>query len=95
MPGGDPLTNARIVLKAPSQRMYIEALRQGQGIGMMAREIMQRYCPERLNVMSARREPADIWLAVNPDVWSAGRVQATLSVINECFKNGTLLKVAV
>ncbi|MDX5629771.1 MULTISPECIES: LysR family transcriptional regulator [unclassified Brenneria] len=87
---GEPLTNGRIVLETNSQWMYIEALRQGQGIGMMAREIMQRCCPELINVMPARSEPADIWLVVNPDVWSAGRVQATISAISDCFKNLTL-----
>ncbi|MFE8152629.1 LysR family transcriptional regulator [Brenneria goodwinii] len=83
---GEPLTNGRIVLETTSQWMYIEALRQGQGIGMMAREIMQRCCPELINVMPARSESADIWLVVNPDVWSAGRVQATIAAITASFK---------
>ncbi len=82
---GEPLTNARIVLETSSQWMYIEALRQGQGMGMMAREIMQRCCPELINVMPARSESANIWLVVNPDVWSAGRIQAVIAAINNAF----------
>ncbi|WP_246236097.1 LysR family transcriptional regulator [Acerihabitans arboris] len=82
---GEPLTGGHIVLEASSQWMYIEALRQGLGIGMMAREMMQRCCPELKNVMPTRSESADIWLVANPDVWSAGRVQAVIAAINKAF----------
>lgn len=84
---GEPLTNGNIVLEATSQWLFIEALRQGLGVGMMAREIVQRYCPELINVMPARSEPADIWLVVNPDVWSAERIQAVIAAIGTAFED--------
>lgn len=68
---GEPLTNGHIVLEVTSQWLFIEALRQGLGVGMMAKEIVQRCCPELVNVMPARSESVDIWLVVNPDVCSA------------------------
>lgn len=52
---GEPLTNGHIVLEVTSQWLFIEALRQGLGVGMMAKEIVQRCCPELVNVMPAQR----------------------------------------
>lgn len=82
---GEPITNGNVVLETASQWTYIEALRQGVGIGMMAQEIMEKCCPELQNVMPTRREPADIWLVVNPDVWPAEKIQVVVAAIGESF----------
>lgn len=84
---GEPLTNGHIVLEVTSQWLFIEALRQGLGVGMMAGEIVQRCCPELVNVMPTRSEPADIWLVASPDVWSAERIQAVITVISSAFED--------
>ncbi|MDI6934633.1 hypothetical protein QMN21_24025 [Serratia sp. Se-PFBMAAmG] len=84
---GEPLTNRHIVLEATSQWLFIEALRQGLGVGMMAGEIVQRCCPELVNVMPARSEPADIWLVASQDVWSAERIQVVIAVISNAFED--------
>ncbi len=81
----EPITNGNIVLETPSQWLLIESVRQGIGISMMAREIVERCCPELVNVMPARHETVDIWLVVNPDVWSAGRVRVVIDAINNAF----------
>ncbi|TKI04507.1 LysR family transcriptional regulator [Martelella alba] len=83
----EPLTNGRIALETTSQWVYFEALRQGLGIGMMAREIVQKYCPELINIMPDRSGSADIWLVINPDVWSAGRVQAVIAAMTKTFSD--------
>lgn len=83
---GEPLTNGRIVLEATSQWLFLEAVRQGLGVGMMAAEIVQRCCPELINVMPGRSEAADIWLVASPDVWAAERVQVVITAISHAFK---------
>ncbi|QWA14127.1 LysR family transcriptional regulator [Sodalis ligni] len=82
---GEPLTNGNIVMETASQLLMIEAVRQGMGISMMAQEIVERCCPELVNVMPSRSDSADIWLVVNPDVWSAGRVRVVIEAIKDAF----------
>jgi len=52
---------------------------------MMAREIVERCGPELVNVMPARHETSDIWLVVNPEVWSAGRIRVVIEAITAQF----------
>ncbi|NDL64757.1 LysR family transcriptional regulator [Acerihabitans arboris] len=82
---GEPLTNGNIVMETASQLLLIEAVRQGMGISMMAREIVERCCPELINVMPSRSDSADIWLVVNPEVWTSGRVRVVIEAINDAF----------
>ncbi|MEA9392375.1 LysR family transcriptional regulator [Acerihabitans sp. TG2] len=81
----EPITNGNIVLETPSQWLLIESIRHGVGISMMAREIVERLCPELVNVMPARQEKVDIWLVANPEVWSAGRVRVVMDAISHAF----------
>ncbi|XBS69872.1 LysR family transcriptional regulator [Acerihabitans sp. KWT182] len=82
---GEPISRARIALETPSQGLLIEAVRKGMGISMMAKEIVERCSPELVNVMPARHETADIWLVVNPEVGSAGRVRIVIDAITTSF----------
>ncbi|HEY0210584.1 LysR family transcriptional regulator [Acerihabitans sp.] len=82
---GEPLTNGNIVMETASQLLLMEAVRQGMGISMMAREIVERCCPELINVMPSRGDAADIWLVVNPDVWTSGRVRVVIEAIGRAF----------
>ncbi|CAG9000253.1 MAG: HTH-type transcriptional regulator HdfR [Candidatus Celerinatantimonas neptuna] len=83
---GQAITNANIVLETQSQWNYINALKQGLGIGMMARQIVEKCCPELVHISSLGHELTDIWLVVNPEIWPSENIQAAVSAIAETFK---------
>ncbi|WP_410012783.1 LysR family transcriptional regulator [Sodalis sp. C49] len=92
---GEPLTNGTVVMETASQLLLMDAVREGMGISMMAREIVQRCCPELINVMPSRIDSADIWLVVNPDVWTSGRVRVVTAAINDAFACSPVVKTPV
>lgn len=48
---------------------------------MMARQIVDKCCPELVHISSLGHESTDIWLVVNPDVWPSENIQAVVSAI--------------
>ena len=78
---GEPLRDARIVLRVNSTGVILESVRLGLGIGPLpcaiadGDRLLQRVLPE------APLEQDDLWLVMNPDVARTMRVRAVLDAI--------------
>jgi DNA-binding transcriptional LysR family regulator len=81
-PGGEPLRDARVVLRTNSTSMLVRAVRLGLGIGplpcFLAREdrTLERVLPTTPN------EADDLWLVVHADVQRTSRVRAVIDAVN-------------
>jgi DNA-binding transcriptional LysR family regulator len=84
---GEPLRDARIVLRVNSTGVILESVRLGLGIGPLpcaiadGDRLLQRVLPE------APLEQDDLWLVMHPDVARTMRVRAVLDAIEARLKS--------
>jgi DNA-binding transcriptional LysR family regulator len=81
-PGGEPLRDARVVLRTNSTSMLLHAVRSGLGIGPLpcfladADRTLERVLP------TAPIESDDLWLVVHGDVQRTSRVRAVIDAVD-------------
>jgi len=79
--GGEPVRDARIVLRANSARMLVEAVRLGLGIGPLPCFLARQDRTLERVPADAPAELDDLWLVVHPDVQRTSRVRALIEAI--------------
>jgi DNA-binding transcriptional LysR family regulator len=79
--GGEPVRDARVVLRANSARMLVEAVRLGLGIGPLPCFLADADPTLERVPAQAAVELDDLWLVVHPDVQRTSRVRAVIEAI--------------
>jgi DNA-binding transcriptional LysR family regulator len=80
--GGEPLRDARVVLRTNSAFTLLEAVALGLGIGTLPCCLADRDPRLRRGFPDAPVELDDVWLVVHPDVQRTSRVRAVIEALD-------------